>query len=178
MKQNGRGFTIVELLIVIVVIAILAAVTIVAFNNFTQRAENAKTQQAVAAYTKLIHLYTSDNGSYPNVSSCLGNQSCLSSTTAVCFGAGAASSTTLNTYISTYMNGSTYPQPSTQKLACGGATYSGAYYYYDATNKMGKFIVMYGGAPTICPPIGGATASSVTTVESASRCIYSMPAVG
>ena len=39
-----RGFTIVELLIVIVVIAILAAITIVAYNGVTSRANAAKNQ--------------------------------------------------------------------------------------------------------------------------------------
>ena len=39
-KQKQYGFTIVELLIVIVVIAILAAITIVAFTNLQRRAVN------------------------------------------------------------------------------------------------------------------------------------------
>lgn len=38
--MNRRGFTIVELLIVIVVIAILAALTVVAFNGITNQAKN------------------------------------------------------------------------------------------------------------------------------------------
>ena len=37
-REARRGFTIVELLIVIVVIGILAAITIVAYNPITQRA--------------------------------------------------------------------------------------------------------------------------------------------
>ena len=41
MHRPGRGFTIVELLIVIVVIAILAAITIVAYNGIQQQARNA-----------------------------------------------------------------------------------------------------------------------------------------
>ena len=36
--KNGTGFTIVELLVVIVVIGILAAITIVAFNGISNRA--------------------------------------------------------------------------------------------------------------------------------------------
>ena len=37
-QRNLRGFTIVELLIVIVIIAILAAITIVAYNGIQQLA--------------------------------------------------------------------------------------------------------------------------------------------
>ena len=43
MRKNYSGFTIVELLIVIVVIAILAAITIVAYNGIRQQAENSAT---------------------------------------------------------------------------------------------------------------------------------------
>ncbi|RYF28607.1 MAG: prepilin-type N-terminal cleavage/methylation domain-containing protein, partial [Chloroflexi bacterium] len=41
---NNRGFTIVELLIVIVVIGILAAITIVAFNGIQNRGKAAAGQ--------------------------------------------------------------------------------------------------------------------------------------
>ena len=44
MGIKQKGFTIVELLIVIVVIAILAAITIVAFNGIQQRAKNSAIQ--------------------------------------------------------------------------------------------------------------------------------------
>jgi len=52
--QYKRGFTIVELLIVIVVIAILAAVTIVAYNGVQQRAQAAKRDADMAALYKAI----------------------------------------------------------------------------------------------------------------------------
>lgn len=51
-KRNTRGFTIVDLLIVIVVIAILAAITIVAFNGIQQRARN--TQMAAAEVKRSV----------------------------------------------------------------------------------------------------------------------------
>jgi len=51
-KQSG--FTIVELLIVIVVIGILAAITIVAFNGVQQRAATAAVQSDLAQNAKVI----------------------------------------------------------------------------------------------------------------------------
>ena len=67
-----KGFTIVELLIVIVVIAILAAISIVAYNGIQQRANNSKTVAAIQSYVKLIQMYKIDNGTHPQVRSCLG----------------------------------------------------------------------------------------------------------
>ena len=53
-KQKQPGFTIVELLIVIVVIAILAAITIVAFNGVQSRAQQSKMDSDIAALTKAV----------------------------------------------------------------------------------------------------------------------------
>lgn len=61
-STKQRGFTIVELLIVIVIIAILAAITIVAFNGVQQRARDAKRKQDVAQIAKLLSIYELDNG--------------------------------------------------------------------------------------------------------------------
>lgn len=67
-----RGFTIVELLIVIIVIAILAAITTVAYNGVQQRARNAQIVSGVRAYEKTIRMYQIDQGALPNTSGCLG----------------------------------------------------------------------------------------------------------
>jgi prepilin-type N-terminal cleavage/methylation domain-containing protein len=61
----NKGFTIVELLIVIVVIGILAAITIVAYNGVQSRARDTRRLQEISSVYKAVLLYYTDNGSYP-----------------------------------------------------------------------------------------------------------------
>lgn len=67
--KNERGFTIVELLIVIVVIAILAAIVIVAYNGIQNQARATQAQSAASTVAKKAEAYNADtsggNGSYP-----------------------------------------------------------------------------------------------------------------
>lgn len=64
-KIKQSGFTIVELLIVIVVIGILAAITIVAFNGIQNRA-NATASEALATdLIKKAEAYNAVKGVYP-----------------------------------------------------------------------------------------------------------------
>lgn len=65
MKKGTSGFTIVELLIVVIIIAILASVTVVAFNGVQARARDAQRDTAVSAIRKGLELYKIDTGGYP-----------------------------------------------------------------------------------------------------------------
>lgn len=65
--NRQRGFTIVELLIVIVVIGILAAITIVAYNGVQQRARDVTRTSDISSIQKALELYRVDNGVYPSV---------------------------------------------------------------------------------------------------------------
>jgi len=61
------GFTIVELLIVVVVIAILAALVIVSYNGIQQRAHDASAQtSARQAATKILAYATEHSDMYPD----------------------------------------------------------------------------------------------------------------
>lgn len=73
-KQATRsGFTIVELLIVIVVIAILAAITIVAFSGIAYRAKQSAAAAAAEQAAKKVVNYSTDNaGQYPPALSSVG----------------------------------------------------------------------------------------------------------
>ena len=75
MNKSTRGFTIVELLIVIVVIAILAAISIVAYNGIQKRGQDSKRLSDMNQLQKSIEIYYAANGVYPT---CAGNVACSS----------------------------------------------------------------------------------------------------
>jgi prepilin-type N-terminal cleavage/methylation domain-containing protein len=63
--MNRRGFTIIELLIVIVVIGVLAAITIVAFNGIQNRARDTQRLSDVKAIVKALESYKAIHNVYP-----------------------------------------------------------------------------------------------------------------
>ncbi len=156
-SSTVRGFTIVELLIVIVVIAILAAITIVSYNGIQARAKNDQMVSAVRAYYQAFQNYANDNaGVYPSANGCLGQSSFY--TDNPCY-VGANSynySTSLNNALAPYLNNNS-PTFSTDTIANGTNRSSGIFYF--ANSSYLAFPILNA---TSCPTIAGATVESST----------------
>lgn len=171
-----KGFTIVELLIVIVVIAILAAITIVAYNGITTRANNTQTFNAVAAHARAINSYAADKGTYPvSTYSCLGPVGTRCSNTtdtsgpSACGGYGQAA--TQNAYVAAMNTITTsLPTPSSQTMQCSGKAYGGAWYYSAAGQAADLVAFLAGDVP--CQDIGGLNKGVRLQVEGMTVCRY------
>lgn len=171
MKKTKSGFTIVELLIVIVVIAILAAISIVAYNGIQTRAENTKTIQSVNAYSKAISMYVAEKSSLPiQTYSCLGSPAKCGNTTDTTdpgsCGGGQSSPKTLLTNLSPYAT--SLPEPSTQTMNCGGKQYGGA--WYNSSTGLTADIRFYLKGDQPCDTIGRPIASR-SVVDDITTCV-------
>lgn len=77
LSRDRKGFTIVELLIVIVVIAILAAISVVAYNGVQERARNSSALTLASQIAKKAEVYYAVNGTYPTVAANFTGESAL-----------------------------------------------------------------------------------------------------
>ena len=59
-----RGFTLVELLIVLMIIGILVAITMVSYVGYSRKAESATAQANVHVIVPSVEAYAADNGTY------------------------------------------------------------------------------------------------------------------
>lgn len=87
--KRARGYTIVELLVMIVVITILASISLVSYQSITQRANNAAIISAASQSLRLIQTYIVANGAYPLT----GGLACVTSETGCGTGNIAANTT-------------------------------------------------------------------------------------
>lgn len=65
--KSKKGFTIVELLIVIVVIGILATLVIVTFTGIQQKGRNSQRQTDVKAIQSQVEAFFAQHGFYPTL---------------------------------------------------------------------------------------------------------------
>lgn len=139
-QTKQRGFTIVELLIVVVIIAILAAITIVAYNGITNRAKTSATVATAASVQKKAEAYAIDisTGLYPTTLAAL---------------TGAASSTSYYmpasgvTLVNPVISAAPGDNKSISFYTCAGATgYQIKYWDFTA----GAIATIVGGVQTTC----------------------------
>jgi len=89
--MNKRsGFTIVELLVVIVVIGVLAAITIVSYSGISNKAIEASIQSDLSSATKQLKMFSVENNTYPSTIDCVQAESntnkCLKSSSGNTYG--------------------------------------------------------------------------------------------
>lgn len=67
LKNRNQGFTIIELLIVIVVIGILAGLVLNSFSGVQARARDADRKSDISAVARQLEVFHGDNGAYPTL---------------------------------------------------------------------------------------------------------------
>jgi len=176
-SRNSKGFTIVELLIVIVVIAILAAISIVAYNGIQTRAENSKTVAAVSAWAKAIQLYKVDNGTYPVIASCLGSTSTYTGSYSGRCWAPETNGTWvvkpgLATIMAEYIKSA--PEPSTKNVHTESTQYRGAMYYHISDTDVRMYVNVIGiNSTSQCPSVGGLPPAFTSYIwDNGASCLY------
>lgn len=175
MSKTKSGFTIVELLIVIVVIGILAAITVVAFNGVTTRAENTKTRTGAKEYIKALRMYGVENGAYPTVTACLGEGYDYNGEINKCGGnVNVFTNATFDSALQKYFNGSK-PSLSTKNIVIySGNTRAGGY-FNPAGGSYGVVYYILSGATDSCMA-GDAKSLSSDAGVTGFYCTHSLPA--
>lgn len=174
MKRSVTGFTIVELLIVIVVIAILAAISIVAYTGIQNRAENTKTISAVSQWAKAMRMYETEQGSWPSVNSCLGDADTYTdSYSGRCYNpdtSGWVVSSSFLAQMQPYIG--SYPEPSSKNITDNsGVQYRGAMFYRASSTDMQIRVMLLN--VTTCPDISGlGSAYSGSAYANGRMCFY------
>lgn len=185
MVKSRSGFTVIELLIVIVVIAILAAITIVAYNGIQTRSRNSAITSVISSYVKALKLYEGEVGAMPeagvttDVYRCVGEaypSGCGTISGPTGCGLGNvtnANSLSFNTSIRKYLgNVSSVPRVNETGLECstGGVVAGAMYIYRGATSGRSEMYYLITGNASTCVVPGGSTLAAQQGTSSNTLC--------
>ena len=121
-QNTRRGFTIVELLIVIVVIGILAAIVIVAYSGITQRARVATVSSDLEGAAKQLAIDQTLNSAYPATVAAANNGAGLKASAGTTYQYAVNNTASPQTFCITATNGTTsYYASSTNNVPTVGA---------------------------------------------------------
>ncbi len=166
-NMHTKGFTIVELLVVIVVIGILAAITIVSYSGISQKAVVSSIQSDLSNASKKLKLFEVMNGSYPETINCTVADSstniCIRSSGSNSFAAYGANNTASKSFYLQSKNGTTcysITNDSTPVASCvwlpgrTGTAMSGKLVYYQ---NLASTAYTWGPVGQTCPSTHCAT---------------------
>ena len=141
-NKSSRGFTIIELIVVIAILAVLVTITIVSYSGAQGRARDADRRVDIANLVKALEMYYDDNGTYPTAS---GTNSTAGSIW-------YSSDTTSWSTFATVLAGILTPLPSDPSNKAGNIR---------AASSPGLNYAYYGNTSTYC----GATAGQMYIIE-------------